>query len=234
MKAPELTQLAVEWLKVEHPDSVIVTELSVADWGGARIDVAAITDTEIVGIEIKGDGDSPTRLELQGLVYGKVARRMWLLCSPEGSLAARCEKKRPRGWGRLEIHEGAVRPANVARKLGPVEKTENGTAQRWVPDPDNYEPHQPQCMVMQCPWSMCGTLWRDELAEIARLHRLDLKGHRALVGPLTKAICDQMPVPDIHAAMISELRRRVWRKRVIDLRPAQTPRENQSDQGRLL
>jgi hypothetical protein len=68
---------------------------------------------------------------------------------------------------------------------------------------------------------MCGTLWRDELYEIARLHQVQVKG-RALVTPLTNAICDHMPVPRIHDAMIEELRRRDWkgRKRVIDTRGA--------------
>ena len=72
MKAPELLPLAVDWLAETYPGSIIVTELSVADWGGALVDVAAITETEIVGVEIKGDGDSPARLKLQGMAYGRV------------------------------------------------------------------------------------------------------------------------------------------------------------------
>lgn len=36
MKAPALTDKAVEWLKREHPAAIIVTEFSVADWGGAQ------------------------------------------------------------------------------------------------------------------------------------------------------------------------------------------------------
>lgn len=217
MKAAELTELAIEWLKAEHPGSVIVTELSVDDWGGARIDVAAITDTEIIGVEIKGEGDSPSRLELQGLVYGKVARRMWLLVSPDGTLSERCEKKRPLGWGRLEVHQDAIRPKNIARKLGEVEKTEYGTRRGYVPDPDAYKPDEARRYLRQCPWAMCGTLWRDELYEIARAHGVQVKG-RALVGPLTDAIVEQMPVPKLHDAMIEQLRRRVWRKPVIDTR----------------
>lgn len=219
MKAGELTGLTVEWMKAAYPGSIIVTELSVDDWGGARIDVAAITDTEVVGVEIKGDGDSPSRLELQGLIYGKVARRMWLLVSPDGTLADRCEKKRPKGWGRLEIFDGTVRPKNVARKLGSVEETTHGTRQGWVPDPDTYKPDTAFQYLRQCPWAMCGTLWRDELYEIARLHGVQVKG-RALVGSLTAAIVEQMPVPKLHDAMIDQLQKRMWRKPVIDCREA--------------
>lgn len=218
MKAKELCDLAIEWLKSEYPGSIIVTELSVEDWGGARIDVAAITDEEIVGIEIKGEGDSPTRLDLQGLVYSRVARRMWLLCTPEGTLAERCAKKKPTGWGTLEVHEGTVRPVNVAKKLGPVEKlATGGTQQSWVVDHDDYKPDEAGLNMRQCIWAMCGTLWRDELYEIARLNGVKVTG-RAYVGALTDAICEQLPVPKMHDLMIEELRRRIWRKPVIDTR----------------
>ena len=39
MKAPDLLPLAVDWLAETYPGSIIVTELSVADWGGALVDV---------------------------------------------------------------------------------------------------------------------------------------------------------------------------------------------------
>lgn len=223
MKAKQLLELAIDWLKAEYPGSVIVTELSVEDWGGARIDVAAITDEEIVGVEIKGEGDSPTRLDLQGLVYNRVARRMWLLCTPDGTLAERCAKKKPTCWGTLEVHEGAVRPVNVAKKLGPWEDLGNGhRSKRQIPDPDSYKPDQAGLNMRQCIWAMCGTLWRDELYEIARLNNVNVTG-RARVGTLTDAICEQLPVPKMHDLMIGELRRRVWRKSVIDTRgPAQS------------
>ena len=232
MKAPELLELATQWLSSAYPGSIIVPELSVADWGGARIDVGAITDNEIVGVEIKGDGDSPTRLDLQGLVYGKVARRMWLLPTPEGTLAERCAKKKPMGWGTLEVHGGEVRPKNVARKLGDVEITSYGTRQRWVPDQDTYKPDDAGWSMRQCPWAMCGTLWRDELYEVARLNNVKTKG-RALVSALTDAICEQMPVPKLHDAMIDQLRRREWRGlkkgKIIDTRGRDQKRPVQGD-----
>lgn len=50
MKAGELRELAINWLRTTYPNSLIVTELSVADWDAASIDVAAITENHIVGI----------------------------------------------------------------------------------------------------------------------------------------------------------------------------------------
>lgn len=217
MKAKELCNLAVEWLKTEYPDAVIVTELSVADWGGARIDVAAITDNEIIGVEIKGEGDSHTRLKLQGLVYGRVARQMWLL--PCDSLLEKCKSHRPVGWGLLEVYEedGQVRPYNWATKHGKKVKTKHGYTWEQLRDDSRYDPYDPPHSKHLCPHSMCGTLWRDELYQIARLSGVQING-RALVHTLTDAICDQLPAPTIHTLMIRELRRRIWKKTVIDLR----------------
>lgn len=200
MKAPELLKLSIEWLKSEYPDSTIVTEMSVADWGNARIDVAAITDDEMVGIEIKGEGDSPTRLELQGITYGQVARKMWLLVTPEGTLSERCRKKRPRGWGVLAVEDGKVAP-RIRSQFG------DGTV--WHDKPGQSQQFN--------PYAMCGTLWRDELFDLAVRKNLQ-PGKKARVADLTETIVDHLPVPEIHDAMIFQLRRRIWKKPVIDLR----------------
>lgn len=217
MKANELKDLAIDWLKTAHPDSIIVTELSVGDWGAASIDVAAITPTHIVGVEIKGEGDSPTRLARQGITYGMVAREMWLLC--DLSLQDKCFARRPKGWGRLELHEGVVRPYNRATKRGEAISMGEGRT-RWpsVRDDSRYEPEIVSHQKQQTPWTMCGALWRDELYEIARIYQLACGGRAALVEPLTEAICGGLPVTIIHDEMIRALRDRVWRKPVIDLR----------------
>ncbi|MBV7408723.1 hypothetical protein [Maritimibacter sp. DP1N21-5] len=228
-KASELTDLASTWLAATYPESIIVRELSVADWGGARIDIAAITAQEIVGVEVKGAGDSPSRLELQGFVYGRVARRMWVL--PCEQLRERCFDQRPRGWGRLEVFDGAVRPMNTARKLGPEVKTQNGSKRNCVRDDSRYEPDEAGAIPLLCPFSMCGTLWRDELYEVARRNNVQTTG-KALVHALTEAIVNQMPAPMIHAEMIRELRSRVWRKEVLDTRTGQSP--GPRGQGALL
>lgn len=220
MKAVELRELAIDWLKSAHPDSIIVTELSVADWGAASIDVAAITPTHIVGVEIKGEGDSPARLDRQGITYGMVAREMWLLCAP--SLQEKCFARRPRGWGRLELHEGTVRPYNRATKTGDPISMGNGNT-RWpsVRDDSRYEPEIVSHQKHQTPWTMCGTLWRDEIYHIARVYQLSCGGRAAHVEPLTEAVRGGLPVTIIHDEMIRALRTRIWRKPVLDLRKSE-------------
>lgn len=222
MRAEELRALAVEWLRETFPGSVIVTELSVADWGGASIDVAAITETHIVGVEIKGEGDSPARLDRQGITYGMAAREMWLLC--DESIQAKCFARRPPGWGRLEVWEGSVRPFNRATKAGEPETLPNG-AKRWrsVRDDSRYEPDRTWEQKHLTPSVMCGALWRDELYDIARRYSLSTGGRAANVGPLTEAVCNGLPALIIHDEMIRALRCRTWKKPVIDTRPGGTP-----------
>lgn len=230
MKAAELKKLAIEWLKTTYPNSIIVTEMSVADWGAASIDVAAITPTHMVGVEIKGEGDSPTRLDRQGITYGMVAREMWLLCDP--GLQDKCFARRPRGWGRLELHKGQIRPYNKATKRGEAIEMANGNT-RWpsVRDDSRYEPEIVGHQLHQTPWTMCGTLWRDELYEIARIYKLSCGSRAAHVLPLTEAICDGLPVTIIHDEMIRALRDRIWRKPVIDTRHADPVPEKEAQSG---
>jgi hypothetical protein len=216
MKAHQLLDLAVAWMRETYPGSLIVNEFSVADWGGARVDVAAITENEIVGVEIKGDGDSPARLDLQGHVYGRVCRKMWLL--PSAGLQDKCFGKRPAGWGRLEVIDGAVRPYNRATKLGErIPTPRGGYTYETLRDESRFDPCAPSEGKFLCPRSMCGTLWRDELFAIAKAYQLKVT-QRPHVHILTDVICEQLPAPAIHTAMIEALRRRVWRKPIIDTR----------------
>lgn len=214
MKADELTRLAIDWLCHSYPDAIIVRELSVADWGGASLDVGAITPNEIVGVEVKGEGDSPARLPLQGLAYGMVARKMWLL--PDQSIYQKCRAKKPTGWGLLEIWDGKCRPMNTATKLGEKVKTKTGYHFPAVRDDTRYMPSEARALNGLCPAKLCGTLWRDELARISAKYALLC--HKATVEPLRDAIISQLPVSVIHDEMIAALRARTWKKAVIDLR----------------
>lgn len=225
--AAELLPLAKHWLAERHPDAVIVTELSVADWGGALIDIAAITGTHIVGVEIKGAGDSPARLDRQGLAYGMVAREMWLLPCP--TVADKCWAKRPAGWGRLEVWDGAVRPLNTAQKPGGKVKTKYGHRIEYVRDDSAYAPAQATIGGHLCPAAICGTLWRDELAAIAARHRVTGIARGSYIHVIAEALEAHLPAPVLHDEMIYELRRRTWRKPVLDLRDQSRPQPTLPD-----
>ncbi len=100
-RAAKLKDMALHWLRGRYPDALLIPELCVAKYGDAMIDVGCITPTELIGIEIKGDGDSMSRLERQGWVYSRTASKMYLLPAP--SLRAIATKHRPRGWGLIHV-----------------------------------------------------------------------------------------------------------------------------------
>ncbi|EPX78057.1 hypothetical protein [Salipiger mucosus] len=220
MKANDLRTLATDWLAAAYPDSILVTELSIDDWGSASLDLAAITPSHIVGVEIKGEGDSPARLERQALTYPMAAREMWLLCDP--SIKDKCFAKRPAGWGRLELWEGKVRPDNRAKKRGPMTKRKNGN-HFWpsVRDDSRYVPDRASKLMQLAPHAICGALWKDELLTIARKYDLLPPRRKAYVHVLTEILIDNLPVTVIHDEMIAAFRCRQWRKTVLDLRGRQ-------------
>lgn len=178
--APDLLALARVWLRQTYPDAVIVPEMSVASWGGALIDVAAITPTELIGVEIKGQGDSGARLAIQGMNYSAVASKMFLLPTP--SLEATCKKKLPRGWNVLKIVEGVITPPN------------------YIPD-DPHFPTSSHRLLEMC--------WAPEVRSLARYLHADVMGARDshAVG---RKIAETIPLRDIRLAVFMVLRARDW------------------------
>ncbi len=185
--AARLLEAARVWARARYPDAILVSELSVGNWGSASLDLGIITGTEIIGIEIKGDGDSPTRLKLQACAYGRAATRMWLLPAP--SLQQRIFAKHvPTGWGQLEMFEGRVRNARVYA--------------------DEFEPDR----LANAPLQLTECLWKDELRSVS--DRLQLASSARLrVDELQTQIAEHRPMADIRREVVNQLRRREWRLR---------------------
>ena len=144
-KAPILTVMALHWMREKFPDAMLTTELAVAKYGQASLDVAAITEDVIFGVEVKGDGDSPTRLLRQGWVYSRAAYQMWLLPAP--SLEQKCVKHHPRGWGLLNIGS-------------------DGINEKWKV----YDPPLPNA-----PAALLDILWKKELLKLSKELGLSFK-----------------------------------------------------------
>ena len=95
---------ALHWLRARYPAALLLCEFGLGGYGeGGQMDVVALTGEELIGVEVKGDGDSPARLPLQGVRYAQVSTDVWLLPSP--SIARRCRRQRPNGWGLLQIDD---------------------------------------------------------------------------------------------------------------------------------
>ena len=110
---------------------------------GARVDAAVIGVTELVGIEIKSEVDSLSRLQKQALAYSGVFDKLVLVAAPVHMRAA--ETQLPRYWGLLTAT--AVDGCPRFRVVRPA-----------APNPDRTTA------------ALLALLWRRELLEIARDH----------------------------------------------------------------
>lgn len=192
--APRLTVMALHWARQRYPDAMLTTELAVEAWGMASLDVAAVTPSEIIGIEIKGDGDSVARLERQGWIYSRAATWMWLLTAP--SLEAAAAKKCPDDWLRLVVdqEDEVVLSDSADSRLEWV---------KWTKTPGPSLPNSAK--------TLAGMLWADEAREFARLHGIDGIRARTYRHVVTDTIAEQVPLATIRAGVCETLRARYSR-----------------------
>lgn len=182
-----LKRKAIEWLKNKYPNSVITTELAISSYGKTSVDVAAIVNDEIIGIEIKGDGDSPSRLELQGPAYSLTLQKIYLL--PSVSLKEKCLKKCPFnwGWGFLDIDDKGV--IKIKSKA-----------------------HYINC---NSPEMLLSILWTNELKELAKklnikITREDGKKIKPRRDDYISCLVDNLTLPSIRKETCNSLFNRNW------------------------
>lgn len=190
MRAAELCDLASDWLALQHPAALIVRELSVGKWGKAMIDIAAILPDRIVGVEIKGEGDSPARLERQGWVYARVAANMFLLPCP--GLDAAAERHKPPGWWLLKVDDGAIDHGNL------------GVTTRWG---HTYAPDT----LPNAPAALLECLITRELKLLGR-ELVPEHDIGRTVPTMIEAISEHAPLAAIRSGVCGMLRRRDWLK----------------------
>jgi hypothetical protein len=158
--------------------------LSVASMGGARLDLAAVTPNELIGVEIKGEGDSTARLALQGMQYSAVCTRLFLLPCP--SLRDRCVKARPPGWL--------------------MACTEGG--HWWSPKERGIRFHDDHKRLPKSAIRLLEMLWGDELASLCRVLDVDPKEHHG-AGRMTH-LAENFPLAKIRSGVLRRLYLRRW------------------------
>ena len=206
--ARDLAVLAEKWLRATYPDSHITRELSLGSWGVASVDVAAICDDQIVGVELKGDGDSPSRLKLQGAMYGRVCRTMFLLASP--SLTERCQKHKPPEW-QMIYHPEVLRSHSAQCPSSGIHFTAayNSSAPRKG---DGYG---------LAPMSMAEMVWSAERSYfLSRLTDGPVLVGKNKLG-LANFIAENCSAVSVETALCATLRQRGWLggKRVLKPQP---------------
>ncbi|WP_084398307.1 hypothetical protein [Henriciella aquimarina] len=203
MKADDLKHLAALWLRARKPDAHILFEFSLAEYGGALIDVAAICEDEIIGVEIKGDGDSASRLKLQGQMYPRVCRTVYLLPSPD--LLKSCRTHLPPEWSLLLPLGGD--DDNEWRLLQTCEET-------GIQYPKNGKAIDPSTLgrgegLGLSPAALAAMVWTTEYT------RLKIALDPMIGLPRRKADCiryvaETYPLPKIERAVCQVLRQRDW------------------------
>lgn len=193
MKASEILPLAIDWLRERHPDAHIVPEFSVGEYGKALVDVAAILPDRIVGIEIKGEGDTPSRLPLQGMMYSRVCRAMFLLAAP--SIEKRCINHLPPGWGLLSVADQSEDWAWDG--VGPVKR------RAFTGDDDGYG---------LSPVALAAMPWTKEYAAFGQY--LGFGMPRRKVDAI-KSVSNHFALPVIERAVCSILRQRDWESKTV-------------------
>lgn len=198
----EIRNAVVERLRELMPSARIVHELNVAGTGTNRIDVAAITSTAIVAVEIKSKKDTLKRLEDQWNAFSECCHFV-VVAAHEKHFS----EYRSKGWcnavpSELRInHPKFAALYSLRNRFWRYPKPENPTsnhggfgypdAERWYFQPLTETQHQPRAA------SMLGMLWAEELREECSKHRLSCSSRstrpdmiRDMVWHLTgKEIC---------------------------------------------
>jgi len=197
--AKTLTGFAEKFLHEKFPNALIMREFNAAKWGNALIDVVAITEKKIIGIEIKGQGDSLTRLKLQGPAYSMVASHMFLLCCPE--LFEKCQKKDliPYRWEYLKVSGESI---DWGRSYYNCDF-------KTVDDRPSFHPNSAR--------ALCSMLWKKELVRFGQELRCDVKNSMA-VDTIIDEVSEKVPLREIRTMVIKYLRSRDWsfKNHVID------------------
>lgn len=188
--AKTLLGWALWWSREQWPEAVLIPELSVATWGGARLDLAISTPTQLIGVEIKGEGDSIGRLQLQGWAYSMVATQMFLL--PCEKLRKKCWDAKPPGWLMAQNSDG-----------------------EWYKNTDDFGVNRGHGWdgkrLSQSPHRMIEMLWADEIRYLARALDVDIFGLRGYEA-IGHAVAEQVPIGKLRPKVYRLLHERKWEK----------------------
>ena len=198
----EMRALIVPQLRERYPTARIIHELPLR-YSTNRIDLAAVTETDIVSVEIKSSKDVMTRLEGQLRAFAPISARVIV------ALAPKWNEKLP-----VEVIERKNYTSYVPRF------TETQTLIRsvgcswidiWTVDAAQglVEVTQDSTYREHVPWvaRMLHMLHVTELADIAERHRITI-GKRPTHLSIYRECCDLMTGREIIRAVCRALRER--------------------------
>lgn len=193
--------LIVPELRRRWPDARIIHELPLR-YSTNRIDLAAVTLTEIVSVEIKSSRDVCDRLEKQLRSFLPISSRVIVALAPKWNVELPCLKM-DRGNGITSYTRQRTEAQEVIKRVG-------GHTETWTVDADagSFKVTE-QCYRSNRPWlaKMLDMLHVAELVEIASRYRC-WTGKRPVHETLVAACSELMVGREIIGAVCAALRAR--------------------------
>lgn len=202
----EIRVAVVNRLRELMPAARIVHELNVAGQGSNRIDVAAIGEQAIVGVEIKSRKDVLKRLDEQWAAFSACCHYV-IVAAHEKHFV---EHREPHWGNHVPADMRLNHPAFVTRwdHAGKVWRFPRPAASRqfekvWTFDPFRDVQKQPQASAM------LAMLWASELREECARHRLACDQRRTIPVMIVDMVWN-MTGREICQAVCRQLRQRAF------------------------
>jgi hypothetical protein len=197
----EMRALIVPELRKRYPSARIIHELPLR-YSSNRIDLAAITESEIMAVEIKSSKDVADRLEKQLRTFTPVSSRIIVALAPKWNEKLEAE---------LIVRENVTtyrQRLTDAQEI--IHRVENSSIETWTVDVAAGSINiTDRAYRDSVPWSfwMLDMCHVAELVAIAGRHRC-WSGKRPVHRDLVLACCELMTGREIRRAVCSALRAR--------------------------
>lgn len=196
MIAPELRR--------QYPDARIIHELPLR-WGARRIDLAAVTPSQIISVEIKSSRDVSDRLESQVRGFLPISSRIIVALAPvwNETLPNKLVTKSRAGRHRYTAHERQLTKCQeIIARIGDGVET-------WTVSQAGIDVTQKGHML-DLPWPsrMLDILRVSELIEISERYGCRVNKNRPTHLDLVRATAAQMTGESVAKAVCAALRTR--------------------------
>jgi len=188
------------------PAARIVHELNVAGQGTNRIDVAAITETTIVGVEIKSEKDVLKRLDKQWAAFNKICHHV-IVAAHEKHFAEHRETWQKDGEGYLDLNHPLFFGKWAMRRHVWRFPRPDGASARFRHEGDNWDFDPIRAAAAKyplCSSALLEMLWASELRAEGG------GGGRATRPAMISKMALYMTGSEVRAAVCRQLRARTF------------------------
>lgn len=208
-----MRDLIVPRLRHTYPSARIVHELPLR-YSSNRIDLAAVTESQIIAVEIKSSRDVIDRLEAQVRAFLPVTSKIIVALAPKWN--PQLPTLEVPGKGHVSYVAQYSETQALLRRIG-------GHVETWTVCAESaaVEVTEGGWRTSEAPWAtqMLDMLWRNELEAIAHRHRICIP-KRASHIVIRNACEEMMTGREVRAAVCSALRGRAAFDKASDAVPA--------------